>query len=117
MVYDKAKADGVALEKLGTERFGWPSSRYGRMIGRILESLEVAGLVRVIRLFAESARQRLVLEGGDRDAVRKLDPTFGYAERFDEAPAAIETDLGENPRPTSCCRGGARARGRGARTT
>lgn len=33
-------------------------------------------------------RDRLVLEGAIRDAVGKLDPSFGYADRFDEATGA-----------------------------
>lgn len=96
-VYDKAKADGLILEKLGAERLWialgpiWPSDRAHLALS------EVAGW------FAEYAylpklRDKVVLEAAVRDAVGKLDPQFGYADSFDEATGRYQNlVLARNP--------------------
>ena len=84
VVYDKAKADGIALEKLGTERLWlalkpiWPDDRPHLLVSEVAEWF--ASYVYLPKL-----RDGVVLQAAIRDAVAKLDPTFGYADSFDEA--------------------------------
>jgi hypothetical protein len=84
VVYDKAKADGIALEKLGTERLWlalapiWPSDRAH------LALTEVADWFATY-VYLSKLRDRVVLEMAIRDAVAKFDPQFGYADAFDAA--------------------------------
>lgn len=83
VVYDKAKADGIALEKLGTERLSlalkpiWPDDRPHLQVSELTEWF--ASYVYLPKL-----RDGVVLQAAIRDAVAKLDPTFGYADSFDE---------------------------------
>ena len=45
-------------------------------------------------------RDRVVLEAAIRDAVAKLDPSFGYADRFDEAAGGYRNLVwAKNPPP------------------
>jgi hypothetical protein len=82
VVYDKAKADGIVFEKLGTERLWlalkpiWPQDRPHLSVSEVAEWF--AAYVYLPRL-----RDRIVLEGAIRDAVAKLDAQFGYADAFD----------------------------------
>jgi hypothetical protein len=84
VVYDKAKADGIALEKLGTERLWhalkpiWPDDRPHLSIAEIADWFSAY-------VYLPKLRDRVVLENSIRDAVAKLDPQFGYADGFDEA--------------------------------
>ncbi len=84
VVYDKAKADGIVLEKLGTERLWlalkpiWPNDRPHLPVSEVADWF--AAYVYLPRL-----RDRVVLESAIRDAVAKLDAQFGYADAFDEA--------------------------------
>jgi hypothetical protein len=84
VVYDKAKADGIVLEKLGTERLWlalkpiWPDDRPHLSVSEIADWF--AAYVYLPRL-----RDRVVLESAIRDAVAKLDAQFGYADAFEEA--------------------------------
>jgi hypothetical protein len=84
VVYDKAKADGIALEKLGTERLWhalkpiWPDDRPHLSIAEIADWFATY-------VYLPKVRDRVVLESSIRDAVAKLDPQFGYADGFDEA--------------------------------
>lgn len=86
VVYDKAKADGIVLEKLGTERIWlalrpiWPEDRSHLTIAEIVDWFAAY-------VYLPKLRDRVVLEASIRDAVAKLDPQFGYAEGFDEATA------------------------------
>ncbi|MDT8263626.1 ATPase, partial [Roseomonas sp. DSM 102946] len=83
-VYEKAKGDGIALEKLGTERLWlalkpiWPQDRAHLPIAEVADWF--ASFVYLPRL-----RDRVVLENTIRDSVAKLDPEFGYADGYDEA--------------------------------
>jgi predicted AAA+ superfamily ATPase len=83
VVYDKIRADGIVLEKLGAERLGlalkpiWPADRPHLPISEVADWF--ASYVYLPKL-----RDRVVLEGAIRDAVAKLDPQFGYADSFDE---------------------------------
>ncbi len=95
-VYDKAKADGVILEKLGTERLWlalkpiWPDDRAHLPISEIADWFAAY-------VYLPKLRDRVVLEGSIRDAVAKLDPQFGYADSYDDATGEIsETNLGGN---------------------
>jgi hypothetical protein len=84
VVYDKAKADGIALEKLGTDTLWlklepiWPDDRAHLTIAEIAEWFAAY-------VYLPKLRDKVVLEGAIRDAVAKLDPKFGYADSFDEA--------------------------------
>lgn len=84
VVYDKAKADGIILEKLGTERLWhalkpiWPDDRPHLTIAEVAEWFAAY-------VYLPKVRDKVVLEGSIRDAVAKLDPQFGYADGFDEA--------------------------------
>jgi hypothetical protein len=84
VVYDKAKADGIALEKLGTDRLWlalkpiWPDDRDHIPVTELIDWFSSY-------VYLPKLRDRVVLETSIRDAVAKLDPQFGYADGFDEA--------------------------------
>jgi hypothetical protein len=84
VVYDKTKADGIALEKLGTERLWlalkpiWPDDRPHLAISEVAEWF-------ASYVYLPKVRDGVVLQAAIRDTVAKLDPTFGYADGFDEA--------------------------------
>ena len=88
-VYDKAgpRGDGIAKERLGPDALAlhlkplWPDDRAHLGVGEVADWF--ASYVYLPKL-----RDRLVLEGAIRDAVGKLDPSFGYADRFDEESGA-----------------------------
>ncbi|MHC2255110.1 hypothetical protein ACVILK_004802 [Bradyrhizobium embrapense] len=81
-VYDKVRADGVAMETLGAESLWrhikplWPEDRPRLPVGEIVEWF--ASYVYLPKL-----RDRVVLEQAIKDALGKLDPMFGYAENYD----------------------------------
>jgi predicted AAA+ superfamily ATPase len=83
VVYDKAKADGIALEKLGTERVWlalkpiWPGDRPHLAVSEVAEWF-------TSYVYLPKVRDGVVLQAAIRDTVAKLDPTFGYADSFDE---------------------------------
>ncbi|RWQ65486.1 DUF499 domain-containing protein [Mesorhizobium sp.] len=83
VVYDKAKADGIALEKLGTERLWhalkpiWPDDRPHLTVAEVADWFAAY-------VYLPKVRDKVVLESSIRDAVAKLDPQFGYADGFDE---------------------------------
>jgi hypothetical protein len=84
-VYEKAgpRGDGIAKERLGPDALAlhlkplWPDDRAHLGVTEIADWF--ASYVYLPKL-----RDRLVLEGAIRDAVGKLDPSFGYADRFEE---------------------------------
>ena len=84
VVYDKSKADGIALEKLGTERLWlalkpiWSDDRPHLPIAEVSDWF--ASYVYLPKL-----RDGVVLQAAIQDPARKLDPKFGYADSFDEA--------------------------------
>jgi hypothetical protein len=88
-VYEKAgpRGDGIAKERLGPDALAlhlnplWPDDRPHLGVSEVADWF--ASYVYLPKL-----RDRLVLEGAIRDAVGKLDPSFGYADRVDEATGA-----------------------------
>jgi predicted AAA+ superfamily ATPase len=83
-VYEKAKSDGLALEKLGAETLWlklkpiWPVDRPHLLISEVADWF--ASYVYLPRL-----RDRVVLDNAIREALAKLDSEFAYAEGFDES--------------------------------
>lgn len=82
-VYEKAKNDGIAKERLGPDALWlhlkplWSDERPHLGISEIADWF-------ASYVYLPKARDRVVLEGAIRDALGKLDPAFGYADRFDE---------------------------------
>ncbi len=85
-VYDKAKGDGIAREKLGPDALAlhlkplWPEEKPHLAIGEVVDWFAAY-------VYLPKLRDRVVLEAAIRDAVAKLDPAFGYADGYDEATA------------------------------
>ena len=83
-VYDKAKNDGIAKERLGAEALGihlkplWPDDRPHLGVAEIAEWFSSY-------VYLPKLRDRVVLDAAILEAVGKLDPAFGYADSFDEA--------------------------------
>ena len=83
MVYDKSKADGIVLEKLGTERLWlalkpiWPDDRPHLSVSEIADWFAAY-------VYLPKLRDRVVLESSIRDAVAKFDAQFGYADGVDD---------------------------------
>ena len=82
-VYEKAKNDGIAKEKLGPDALWlhlmplWPEDKPHLGVGEVADWFGSY-------VYLPKLRDRVVLDGAIRDAVGKLDPAFGYADRFDE---------------------------------
>ena len=85
-VYDKIgpKGDNVAKEKLGPDTFWlnlkplWPDDQPHLAVGEVAEWF-------ASHAYLPKLRDRVVLDGAISDGVAKLDPAFGYADRFDQA--------------------------------
>jgi uncharacterized protein len=83
-VYEKAKNDGIAKEKLGPDALWlhlmplWPEDKPHLGVGEVADWFSSY-------VYLPKLRDRVVLDGAIRDAVGKLDPAFGYADRFEEA--------------------------------
>ncbi len=83
-LYEKARGDGIIKERLGPDSLAlqlkplWAEEKAHLPISEIAEWF--ASYVYLPKL-----RDRVVLEGAIRDAVAKLDPSFGYADAYDEA--------------------------------
>ena len=91
-VYEKAKADSVAREKLGTVAL-WLSLKPNWADDRAhLPIAEVADWF-ASYVYLPKVKDRIVLELAIRDAVGKLDPDFGYANQFDEVSSAYSNLL------------------------
>jgi hypothetical protein len=90
-VCEKAKNDGIAKDRLGPDALWlhlkplWPDDRSHLGVTEIADWF--ASYVYLPKL-----RDRVVLEGAIREALGKLDPAFGFAERFDE-PTGTYTGL------------------------
>ena len=83
-VYEKAKNDGIAKEKLGPEALWlhlkplWPEDKPHLGVAEIADWFGSY-------VYLPKLRDRVVLDAAIRDAAGKLDPSFGFADRFDEA--------------------------------
>lgn len=83
-VYDKAKADGIARDKLGSETLSkellrlWPDDRPHLAVSEVSKWFATY-------LYLPKLRDGVVLQIAIRDAVSNMAPAFGYAERFDQA--------------------------------
>jgi hypothetical protein len=96
-VYDKAKADGVAVEILRSESFRkhidplWPEGRPHLPVFKLAEWFAAY-------VYLPKLRDRVVLEGAIRDAVGKLDAAFAYADSFDMGTGSYQGLLwAQNP--------------------
>ena len=85
-VYEKAKGDGIAREKLGPDALWlhlkplWAEDKPHLPISEVADWFAAY-------VYLPKLRDRVVLETTIRDAVAKLDPAFGYADGYDEATA------------------------------
>ena len=102
VVYDKAKADGIALEKLGTERLWlalkpiWPDDRPHLPIAEIADWFAAY-------VYLPKVRDRVVLEGAIRDAVGKARSAVRLCRRLRRSDRQVsQADLGEEPARDSC---------------
>lgn len=83
VVFDKVRADGIILEKLGTERLWlalkpiWPEDRAHLLVSEVADWFGSF-------VYLPKTSYRGVFETSIRDAVGKLAPPFGYAESYDE---------------------------------
>jgi Protein of unknown function (DUF499)/Swt1-like HEPN len=81
-VYEKARGDGVVMEKLGPDTLWlkieplWPEGRPHLPISEIADWFAAY-------VYLPKLRDRVVLDQSIRDALSKLDAKFGYAESFD----------------------------------
>ena len=81
-VYEKARADGVAMERLGPDSLWvavkplWPDDRPHLAISEIADWFSSY-------VYLPKLRDRIVLDQAIRDALAKLDPMFDYAGSFD----------------------------------
>ena len=88
-VYEKARADGDVLEKLGPDTLWlklrplWAEDRPHIAIGEIADWF-------ASYVYLPKVRDRVVLETSIRDAIGKFDAAFGYAERFDHVRGVYE---------------------------
>ena len=88
-VYEKARADGVVLEKLGPDTLWlklrplWAEDRPHIAISEIADWF-------ASYVYLPKVRDRVVLETSIRDAIGKFDAAFGYAERFDAVKGRYE---------------------------
>ncbi len=86
-VYEKARGDGVAMEKLGPDSLWvaikplWPADRPHLAISEIADWF-------ASYVYLPKVRDRVVLDQAIRDALAKFDAAFGYAESFDAASDA-----------------------------
>jgi hypothetical protein len=86
-VYDKTKGDGITREKLGPDALWlhlkplWPEDKPHLAISEVAEWFAAY-------VYLPKLRDRVVLETAIRDAVAKLDPAFGFADRYDEVTAS-----------------------------
>jgi len=84
VVYDKAKADGIVLDRLGSDRLWlalkpiWPDDRPHLSLSEIGDWFAAY-------VYLPKVRDRVVLDTAIKDAVAKFDPHFGFAESYDEA--------------------------------
>lgn len=84
--YDKVgpKGDGTVREKLGPDALSlhlkplWPQDRPHIPVSEIAEWFATY-------VYLPKIRDRVVLDTAIREAVAKLDPSFGYADSFDQA--------------------------------
>lgn len=88
-VYDKARGDGIAMEKLGPDSL-WSDIR--KLWAEDRPHLPIAEIADWFASYAylPKLRDRVVLEQAIREALAKLDPMFGYAEGFDAVANAYE---------------------------
>jgi hypothetical protein len=82
VAWEKVKADSLIKEKLGPDSFWhllkplWPDEKPHLSVAEIAEWFSTY-------VYLPKLRDRVVLEGAIRDAVGKLDPSFGFASAFD----------------------------------
>lgn len=89
VVYEKLRADGIILEKLGPERLAhalnpiWQADRPHLPVSEVVDWF-------ASYVYLPKVRDRVVLENSIRDAVASTDPKFGYADNFDKATSKYQ---------------------------
>ncbi len=101
-VYEKARADGVVLEKLG------PDTLWLKLRPLWAEDRPHIAIAEIVDWFASyvylpKVRDRVVLETSIRDAIGKFDAAFGYAERFDAVKGVYEGLIYAKATPKNYC--------------
>ncbi|MFJ5487148.1 DUF499 domain-containing protein [Hansschlegelia beijingensis] len=90
-VYEKAgpRGDSIAKERLGPDALAlhlrplWPEDRAHLSVAEVADWFACYA-------YLPKLRDRVVLEAAIREALGKLDPAFGYADKFDESTGTYE---------------------------
>ena len=84
VLYEKARGDGIIKERLGPDSLALQLKPLWAVEKPHLPISEIADWF-ASYVYLPKLRDRVVLDAAIRDAVAKLDPSFGYADAYDDA--------------------------------